>query len=132
MSSASVLSVWGAFMEDGGDSTQRVSIPLPTHSESQTLVSCGGSHLLYCLRMSNTFHAMGSNKFGQLGVEHDPCNGVVPVSIPLDAGTIAGLACGSRHSVVWTSLGHAFAFGSNFYSQLGCSSTQLMYKSDQV
>lgn len=45
---------------------------------------------------------------------------------------IVGVACGSRHSFVWTDAGQAFSFGNNFYAQLGYDFQTAAFKEHQV
>ncbi|TNN67025.1 hypothetical protein EYF80_022798 [Liparis tanakae] len=36
----------------------------------------------------------------------------------VEVADIVGVACGSRHSFVWTDAGQGYSFGNNFYAQL--------------
>lgn len=45
---------------------------------------------------------------------------------------IAGVACGSRHSFIWTESGRAYSFGNNFYAQLGYHFQRADFKEHQV
>ena len=45
---------------------------------------------------------------------------------------IAGVACGSRHTMVWLENGHVFSFGNNFFAQLGYDFKEKNYKENQV
>lgn len=45
---------------------------------------------------------------------------------------IAGVACGSRHSFIWTQTGQAYSFGNNFYAQLGYDFQRADFKEHQV
>ena len=46
--------------------------------------------------------------------------------------SVVGVACGSRHSFVWTDTGQAYSFGNNFYAQLGYDFKRPDYKENQV
>lgn len=45
---------------------------------------------------------------------------------------IVGVACGSRHSFIWTETGQAYSFGNNFYAQLGYDFQKADFKEHQV
>ena len=45
---------------------------------------------------------------------------------------IVGVACGSRHSLIWTETGLAYGFGNNFYAQLGYDFQRADFKEHQV
>ena len=46
--------------------------------------------------------------------------------------SIAGVACGGRHTFAWLSNGHVFSFGNNFCAQLGYDFRIKNYKENQV
>ncbi|XP_056448395.1 probable E3 ubiquitin-protein ligase HERC3 [Gadus chalcogrammus] len=46
--------------------------------------------------------------------------------------SVVGVACGSRHSFVWTDTGQAYSFGNNFYAQLGYDFKRPDYKENQL
>lgn len=50
----------------------------------------------------------------------------------VDDINIVGVACGSRHSVIWTDAGQAYSFGNNFYAQLGYDFQRADFKEHQV
>lgn len=50
----------------------------------------------------------------------------------LNGVNIVGVACGSRHSFIWTDTGRAFSFGNNFYAQLGYDFQRADFKEHQV
>lgn len=50
----------------------------------------------------------------------------------LDDVNIVGVACGSRHSFLWTDAGQACSFGNNFYAQLGYDFQRADFKENQV
>lgn len=49
-----------------------------------------------------------------------------------DVASILGVACGSRHSFIWTESGQAYGFGNNFYAQLGYDFQRADFKEHQV
>lgn len=70
---------------------------------------------------------------GEKAVKNLPVEVKLPTS-NLDGGNarIVGVACGSRHSFVWTDAGQAFSFGNNFYAQLGYDFQTADFKEHQV
>lgn len=50
----------------------------------------------------------------------------------VDVVNIVGVACGSRHSFIWTETGQAYSFGNNFYAQLGYDFQRADFKEHQV
>lgn len=50
----------------------------------------------------------------------------------VNVANIVGVACGSRHSFIWTETGQAFSFGNNFYAQLGYDFQRADFKEHQV
>lgn len=50
----------------------------------------------------------------------------------VDEVKIVGVACGSRHSFIWTETGQAYSFGNNFYAQLGYDFQRADFKEHQV
>lgn len=50
----------------------------------------------------------------------------------VDHVRIVGVACGSRHSFIWTEAGLAYGFGNNFYAQLGYDFQRADFKEHQV
>lgn len=50
----------------------------------------------------------------------------------LNGINIVGVACGSRHSFIWSDIGQAFSFGNNFYAQLGYDFQRADFKEHQV
>ncbi|KAM3610216.1 uncharacterized protein V6R79_000862 [Siganus canaliculatus] len=85
--------------------------------------------------VDNKIFAWGNGTSGQLGdgdrtVKEQP----VQVKLPqeLNSVNIVGVACGSRHSFVWTEHGQAYSFGNNFYAQLGYDFQRVDYKEHQL
>ncbi|XP_059192690.1 uncharacterized protein LOC131974411 [Centropristis striata] len=50
----------------------------------------------------------------------------------VDVVNIVGVACGSRHSFIWTETGQAYSFGNNFYAQLGYDVQRRDFKDHQL
>lgn len=71
---------------------------------------------------------------GQKAIKDLPVEVKLPQLPNLKEGDarIVGVACGSRHSFVWTDAGQAFSFGNNFYAQLGYDFQRADFKEHQV
>lgn len=76
---------------------------------------------------------------GEKAVKDLPVEVLLPQPTNLKGGDadlsdnhIVGVACGSRHSFVWTAAGQAFSFGNNFYAQLGYDFQRADFKEHQV
>ncbi|HEX3910166.1 MAG TPA: putative Ig domain-containing protein [Solirubrobacteraceae bacterium] len=88
-------------------------------------VAAGDRHAL-ALTAGGQVYAFGSNLYGQLGVEANEGTGnpnPIParVNLPGASGPAVAIAAGADHSLVLTSTGQVYAFGSNLYGQLGVS-----------
>jgi alpha-tubulin suppressor-like RCC1 family protein len=69
-------------------------------------------------------YAFGNNRLGQLGNEtnietQEPNPTPLPVTLPGQDGPVIGAAGGVHHSLAVTGSGQLYAFGYNFYGQLG-------------
>ncbi len=84
-------------------------------------VAGGGAHSL-ALESDGTVWTWGSNGSGQLGLGYWSGGDSAAVSIPNQVGAISGViavAAGSSHSLALKDDGTIWAWGSNFYGQLG-------------
>ncbi|KAI8478673.1 hypothetical protein Bbelb_435860, partial [Branchiostoma belcheri] len=45
---------------------------------------------------------------------------------------VAGISCGSRHSIAWLTNGHCYSFGNNYYAQLAYNFRVQNYKENQL
>ncbi|KAM7416502.1 hypothetical protein PAMA_018517 [Pampus argenteus] len=107
------------------------------------LMACGSSHSIV-VTVDNKVFAWGNGTSGQLGDGTKTVkNQAVEVKLPqalnaegsdIDVGVvnIVGVACGSRHSFIWTETGLACSFGNNFYAQLGYDFQRADFKEDQL
>ncbi|KAF7665015.1 hypothetical protein LDENG_00157740 [Lucifuga dentata] len=107
------------------------------------LLACGSSHSIV-VTVDNKIFAWGNGTSGQLGDgERMMKDRPVEVKLPqeqnvkgsnTDVGMakIVGVACGSRHSFIWTEIGQAYSFGNNFYAQLGYDFRTADFKEHQV
>ncbi|XP_054628481.1 X-linked retinitis pigmentosa GTPase regulator-like isoform X2 [Dunckerocampus dactyliophorus] len=107
------------------------------------LMACGSAHSVV-VTADNKIFVWGNGTSGQLGngertVKYQP----VEITLPLEenrkgsddnvqAIKIAGVACGSRHSFIWTKTGLAYSFGNNYYAQLGYDFQRADYKEHQL
>ncbi|XP_072373732.1 uncharacterized protein [Scyliorhinus torazame] len=87
----------------------------------------------------NRIFSWGNGTNGQLGCG-DKESKRTPVEVFLPSNPdgeicdtlITGVACGSRHSFIWTDTGHCYGFGNNFYAQLGYDFRKGNYKENQL
>ena len=70
---------------------------------------------------SGQLYAFGNNVYGQLGSTATTTPNPVPalVTLPGQLGTVTQVAAGAYHSLAVTSSGQLYAFGYNYYGQLG-------------
>ncbi|KAG5841068.1 hypothetical protein ANANG_G00195650 [Anguilla anguilla] len=100
-----------------------------------------GLSLSACFGVDNRIFTWGNGSSGQLGNgERDMRDRPSEVFLPpggsgADGGRaaeVAGVACGSRHTFIWTPSGEAFSFGNNFYAQLGHDFRKMDFKENQL
>ncbi|MGO9794366.1 MAG: hypothetical protein ACLP8S_34030 [Solirubrobacteraceae bacterium] len=98
-------------------------VTLPEESGTVTQVAAGYDHSL-AVTSSGQLYAFGENYHGQLGGATN--NGTAAanptptlVTLPGGSGTVTQVAAGDDFSLVVTSTGELFAFGDNYYGQLG-------------
>lgn len=86
-------------------------------------------HVCVCVYLFNP--RLGN---GQKAIKDLPVEVKLPKPPNLKGGDarIVGVACGSRHSFLWTDAGQAFSFGNNFYAQLGYDFQRADFKEHQV
>ena len=99
------------------------AVVLPGQVGTVTQVAAGEYHSLV-VTSSGQLYAFGENLYGQLGNATN--NGTLnanptptPVVLPGLVGTVTQVAAGDEHSLVVTSSGQLYAFGANYYGQLG-------------
>jgi alpha-tubulin suppressor-like RCC1 family protein len=100
-------------------------ISLPGATGPVTAVAGGRFHTL-ALTSTGQLYAFGDNAYGQLGIQaNSGTNNANPtpslVSLPGATGPPAQIAAGEDASLVVTSTGQLYAFGNNFYGQIGRS-----------
>ncbi|XP_068693163.1 uncharacterized protein [Montipora capricornis] len=96
-------------------------------------VACGSSHTLV-LTDDNKIYGWGNSNSGQLGMGNSETN-LQPrvLHLAVSSGTkLAGIACGTRHSFIWTQQGDCFSFGNNYSGQLGYDFRKPDFKENQL
>ncbi len=88
-----------------------------------TQLAAGDEHSL-ALTSSGQLYAFGYNYYGQLGsATNNGTNNPTPtptlVTLPGASGPLTQIAAGYGHSLALTSSGQLYAFGENFYGELG-------------
>jgi alpha-tubulin suppressor-like RCC1 family protein len=115
----------GHFGQLGNGSTQSRSTPeqitLPGATGGVVQIAAGWEHSL-ALTSSGQLYAFGNDEHGQLGngvSDDEPHPTPEVVTLPGAVGSIEQIAAGREDSLVVTSSGQLYAFGSNQYGQLG-------------
>ena len=126
-----VLYAWGD-NDDGqlGDGTRTsrnepVAIALPSGIRADALraIACGWYHSL-ALTNDGRVLAWGFNKDGQCGVTPDGPRFITAPRIVAGLSNIKQIAGGTLHSLALDNSGKVWAFGNNFYGQLGNGSIE--------
>ena len=99
-------------------------VALPGAGGPVTQIAAGGNHSL-ALTSTGQLYAFGLNNLGQLGSTTNP-GGANPTpalvgALPGASGPIAQIAAGYSDSLAVTSTGQLYAFGDNYYGQLGAT-----------
>ena len=110
-------------------------VGIPGASGTVTRVAAGGVHSLV-LTSSNQLYAFGGNSYGQLGNTTNnetsgvPNPGPTPVTLPGATGPVSEIAAGAQDSLVLTSSGQLYAFGENYFGQLGSPTNEATHKAN--
>jgi alpha-tubulin suppressor-like RCC1 family protein len=81
------------------------------------MISCGYTHSM-ALTENGYVYSWGYNEFGQLGIGNT-INSNRPKHIQMKDIIIDKITCGDGHSLLLTNNGVVYAFGSNFFGQIG-------------
>lgn len=93
-------------------------VTLPGAKGPVTKVAAGLNHSL-AMTSTGQLYAFGDNTYGQLGVAGGANPTPALVTLPGAGGPVTDIAAGWGHSLALTSTGQLYAFGYNFYGQLG-------------
>jgi alpha-tubulin suppressor-like RCC1 family protein len=98
-------------------------VALAEESREVAAAAAGSSHSLVLTR-AGILYAFGENQFGQLAnslnLEHTtPDTTPTRVQLPRGSGRVTKIAAGTYQSLVLTSSGRLYSFGTNLYGQLG-------------
>jgi alpha-tubulin suppressor-like RCC1 family protein len=99
----------------------RVSLPGATGPVTQ---AAGGDRFSLALTSTGQMYAFGGNYYGELGKATNsgtlnPNPTPAQVTLPGATGPVARIAAGGAHSLAVTSTGQLYAFGDNYWGQLG-------------
>jgi hypothetical protein len=81
------------------------------------MISCGFHHSM-ALTENGCVYSWGYNEFGQLGIGNTK-NSNTPKQIEMKDIIIDKITCGAYHSLLLTNMGVIYAFGNNFFGQIG-------------
>jgi alpha-tubulin suppressor-like RCC1 family protein len=114
----------GVSASSGATPTPQAVI-LPAQAAPVSHIAAGLEHTLV-LTAAGQLYSFGENCFGQLGVMNNvgtyKANSTpILFTLPGQVGQIAKIAAGDLFSLALTSAGQLFAFGDNYYGQLGNS-----------
>jgi alpha-tubulin suppressor-like RCC1 family protein len=98
-------------------------LSLPGASGPVAQIAAGRNHSL-AVTSTGQLYAFGENDYGQLGSATNngtanPNPTPAQVSLPGASGPVVQIAAGAFHSLAVTSTGQLYAFGYNYYGQLG-------------
>lgn len=102
---------------DNYDDNNYLSISKVPDLDDMRSVACGENHTL-ALKADGTVLSWGDNKYGQLGLNPELPNSLVPQSILVDDSLIQ-VHAGWSHSAALTNNGDVYIWGRNSYGQLG-------------
>ena len=90
-------------------------------------IACGRGHSI-CKTYDNKYYSCGDNYSGQLGQGHrDCCSRFIECfNWPSD---IISIKCGDEYSLLLTSKGYVYSFGSNYQGQLGLNDKNIKSRS---
>ncbi len=105
-------------------------VTLPGATGSVTQIAAGNSQSL-AATSTGQLYAFGGNNYGQLGIATNSGTGTAnptptPVTLPGANGGVTQLSAGAFSSLVVTSSGQLYGFGSNFFGQLGTTTNNLV------
>ena len=116
---------WGANatgslgLGSSGDASSPQEVGVPG---TAVAIAAGSGHSL-ALTAGGGLYAWGANLFGQLG-DGTTTDADLPVPVAVPVGvTFTAIAAGGDHSLALSSTGQVYAWGANFYGQLGDGGT---------
>ncbi|SMB96533.1 Alpha-tubulin suppressor [Thermanaeromonas toyohensis ToBE] len=124
---------WGqnSYGQLGDGTTTNRYTPVQVQGLSDVVaVAAGGGHSL-ALKSDGTVWAWGANNYGQLG-DGTTANRYTPVQVQGLSGVVAIAAALGSHSLALKSDGTVWAWGYNYYGQLGDGTTTNRYTPVQV
>jgi alpha-tubulin suppressor-like RCC1 family protein len=98
-----------------------------------TQIAAGTDHSL-AMTLTGALYAFGNNRYGQLGNDTndgtDAANPPLLVRLPGATGPVTQIAAGANHSLVLTSTGQLYAFGDNWYGELGSATNNFTHNAN--
>jgi alpha-tubulin suppressor-like RCC1 family protein len=126
LTSAGAILSWGDNGDDqlgnGNDLQQNSPVPVSTPAGVTFSGVAAGHFFSLALTTGGAVYAWGANYDGQIGVGNTMLQ-PTPALVSMPAGvTVVALAAGSTHVLALTSTGQVYAWGGNFFGQLGLGS----------
>jgi len=109
---------WNNFGQLGDGTTEDRLTPTRVIGLYNVVSISGGSHHSLAMKSDGTIWAWGDNRYGQLGDGTINANRLQPVQIP-GLSDIAEISAGNFHSLALGLDGTAWAWGYNWFGQLG-------------
>src|SRR5205085_2623473 len=109
-----------------GDNIYNRNVPILIPNLDRIIqLAIGNSHSL-TLSITGQIYAFGNNYSGQLGLGDKPRDNYMPKFIP-NLINIIQIAAGYEHSLALSNTGQIYAFGCNYYRQLGLGGNTDIY-----
>jgi alpha-tubulin suppressor-like RCC1 family protein len=122
---------WNGYGQLGNDVKESTSTPTPTNLSGvsgRVVQVAAGRFFSLASTSTGVVYGFGENQFGELGNttnngKAEPNATLTPTSFPGATGPVVRIAAGELHSLALTSTGQLYAFGNNYYGQLGNPTT---------
>jgi alpha-tubulin suppressor-like RCC1 family protein len=129
------LFAWGSNSvgQLGLGNTVNTNSPVQVGTSNWRAASAGGAHSL-AIRSDNKLFGWGWSRYAQVGLGYYNSGYGKRFSSPVQIGTSnwSAVSAGDKHSLAISSDGALFAWGRNAYSQLGVSSSTIIYDPTQI
>ncbi|CAG2102885.1 unnamed protein product, partial [Medioppia subpectinata] len=116
---------WGQ-LGNGNNCNQLIPLQVRAINREVVVAIACGHHQSLVLTKSGQVYAWGHNAFGQLGIACTDRFRNIPAKVRVTSEDlmVTKISCGQNHCLLLTSGGQMYAFGSNYYGQIGNDSKQ--------